>query len=207
VRADDFAAAQAHPIHTRPGVGYASAREQFVRWGDCFAALARDRRVVIVNPMDADERIDCARLPALAAAPGAPDVAALVDNVGIAGDRAGPRVYLVDRYGLTDPIVARFRLPARGRPGHEKHLPGTRAWAIARFAAAGDQPLPRGVTADGVAAARAALACAPLAELLDAVGAPLTARRFFRNLWRAPRLTRLRFASLPYQARPELCGD
>lgn len=44
-------------------------------------------------------------------------------NVGFTGFYAGPRVYLIDRLGLTDPVVARISLPGRRRPGHEKSAP------------------------------------------------------------------------------------
>src|SRR5262249_38967926 len=108
---------------------------------------------------------------------------------------------------VADPIIARFRLTRRWRPGHEKHLPGLRAWAIGRFAEP-SAPLPANRVAlePAARAARAALGCGDLSELLAAIEQPLGARRFLRNLALAPRLTRLRFSSEPDQARDELCG-
>lgn len=44
-------------------------------------------------------------------------------NVGFTGFYSGPRVFLIDRLGLTDPVVARIALPGRRRPGHEKSAP------------------------------------------------------------------------------------
>lgn len=44
-------------------------------------------------------------------------------NVGFTGYYAGPRVYVVDQLGLTDPVVSRIVLSQRDRPGHEKHAP------------------------------------------------------------------------------------
>ena len=41
-------------------------------------------------------------------------------NVGFTGFYSGRTIYLIDRLGLTDPIVSRISLVSRGRPGHEK---------------------------------------------------------------------------------------
>jgi arabinofuranosyltransferase len=119
-------------------------------------------------------------------------------NIGLRGYFAGPRVHIVDTAGLGDPVASRLRLESRDRAGHEKHLP--LAWVVARFA--------DGTVAglrDDVVAARAALACGRLAELLEAVTAPLTLERFRHNLRLSWRLTRLRIAPDPQRARAELC--
>lgn len=44
-------------------------------------------------------------------------------NVGFTGFYAGPRVYVLDELGLTEPVVARIALTMRKRPGHEKNAP------------------------------------------------------------------------------------
>ena len=44
-------------------------------------------------------------------------------NVGFTGYFAGGRIYLLDKLGLTDPVVARIRVGKRGRPAHEKYSP------------------------------------------------------------------------------------
>jgi len=44
-------------------------------------------------------------------------------NVGFTGFYAGPRVYVLDVLGLTEPVVARIALTMRKRPGHEKNAP------------------------------------------------------------------------------------
>jgi arabinofuranosyltransferase len=44
-------------------------------------------------------------------------------NVGFTGFYAGPRVYVLDELGLTDPVVSRITLKMRKRPGHEKNAP------------------------------------------------------------------------------------
>jgi len=44
-------------------------------------------------------------------------------NVGFLGFYAGEKVYVLDKLGLTDPVVSRIKIKVRGRPGHEKHSP------------------------------------------------------------------------------------
>jgi hypothetical protein len=44
-------------------------------------------------------------------------------NVGFLGFYAGKKVYVLDRLGLTDPVVSRIKISERTRPGHEKHAP------------------------------------------------------------------------------------
>lgn len=138
-------------------------------------------------------------------APGVPaDVVAVRSNIGLTGYAAGHHVHIVDRLGLGDPIAARLRLAQRRRPGHEKELPDE--WVVARFG-----PRPGAGEADpllpGVVAARAALGCGALAELLTAIEAPLTADRFLRSVGVSWRLTRLRFPADPVAAQAQLCHD
>jgi arabinofuranosyltransferase len=134
-------------------------------------------------------------------------VVARLGSVGRVGWAAGPRVHLVDRNGLADPLAARLRLPRerRGRPGHEKSLPAP--WVLARFAVpttgAGGRML---AASESVRAARGALACPPLRELLAATTAPLDAERFLANVGYAVRERSLRFAADPIAAQAELCG-
>ena len=123
---------------------------------------------------------------------------AVRNNIGLTGYAAGPRVHVVDRLGLGDPVAARLDLARRGRPGHEKELPD--AWAVARFGAPGAE---EERDAD---AAREALACGDLARLLGAVTGPLDGGRFGANLRAAVRLTALRFPADPRAARDRLCA-
>ncbi len=44
-------------------------------------------------------------------------------NIGFLGFYAGPQVYVIDKLGLTDPIISRLKIKARRRPGHEKYAP------------------------------------------------------------------------------------
>lgn len=112
-----------------------------------------------------------------------------VYSLGIVGATAGLEVAVLDSLGLADPVAARLRLHARGRPGHEKSLPAE--WVIARYAAAGGET-DRRVEPAAVLVARRALACGDLRELEEAVQGPLTVSRFLDNLRRAWRLTTLR---------------
>lgn len=126
-------------------------------------------------------------------------------SIGIRGYAAGPRVHVVDRHGLADPLAARFRLGERGRPGHEKYL--SDAWLAARFVEPSAPVRPEFVQAPVLAAARAALGCPQLRELLRAVEGRLTPGRFLRNVALAWRFHRLSFSPDPAQAAAELCGS
>ena len=134
----------------------------------------------------------------------ATQIVAARPNVGLLGYAAGARVHVVDRFGLGDPLAARFRIERRSRPGHEKWL--LEAWIIARFADSAAQ-LPRSAAPPWVIdATRSALACPPLAELLEAIGAPLTPARFVRNVGVAWRLRSLTIPSDPWRrAAAEIC--
>ena len=140
--------------------------------------------------------------PQVALAPGVE--ASLVagrSHPGLLGYGAGPRVHVVDRLGLGDPLSARLRLAQRGRPGHEKLL--DEAWIVARF---GD-PSEAAAARSEVEAARRALACGELAKLLAAVTEPMSWRRFVENVREAPALPRLRLPARPSDAAAELCGS
>jgi arabinofuranosyltransferase len=167
---------------------------------------AAGRRIVI---------IDLADDPALGALPPrmnqvlplSKDVAPPIDlvairwSIGLCGFLAGPRVHLVDRRGLTDPIASRLRLKERGRPGHEKVFKNE--WVIARFAAP-DAPATPG---ERIEAARRALACGHLAELNLAVREPLTRRRFAQNVVFAWKSRALRIPPDPREAMARFCSD
>ncbi len=118
--------------------------------------------------------------------------------MGMRGMVLGPHTHVVDHAGLASPLASRLILEHRGRPGHEKALPTV--WMVARFAkpALGEDPR--------VSAARHALKCGGLADLLDAVEGPITASRFLSNLSEAFRLHELRFPSNPFEAEQRLCG-
>lgn len=125
------------------------------------------------------------------------DRALLAGAIGIVGLSLPSTVHVIDRHGLAEPVAARFRLERRGRPGHEKEL--SPPWVVARYAA------PDPSDESDVLAARRALSCGALAELVTSVTAPLTAARFAENLTRALSRHTLRFSGNPFVAAAELC--
>jgi len=44
-------------------------------------------------------------------------------NIGFLGFYSGRKVYVIDRLGLTDPIISHIKIKERSRPGHEKYAP------------------------------------------------------------------------------------
>ncbi|MFT3764129.1 MAG: hypothetical protein QM820_01210 [Minicystis sp.] len=169
--------------------------------------LAETRRVLIVPrggnkhgsaPQDTTIEMDLA--PGVAA-----NVVSARAHVGIFGYAAGLRVSPLDRLGLGDAVAAHVALARRGRPGHEKWL--DLSWAVARFARdPGRNFGPEAPPVAKVLDARAALRCGELAELVEAVSAPLTLERFTHNVRIAWRLTQFRFPADPTAARAALCG-
>jgi arabinofuranosyltransferase len=183
----------------------------WARDGHALRRLAGERRVLLPWRPGAAEAVP-GRQPELPLAPWVlANVVANRQNIGLTGYAAGPRVHLVDRLGLGDPIASRLRLERRRRPGHEKDLPDE--WVVARFAAGvavdpvapAERVPPLPALPRDVVAARAALTCSDLAELLRAVQAPLTPDRFLRNVALAWRLSTLRLPRDPLLAERELC--
>lgn len=121
-------------------------------------------------------------------------------SIGLTGYVAGPSVRVIDRPGLSDPIAARIQLERRGRPGHEKSLPD--AWLLARYAA----PTSGAAQDREVSAARRALGCGEIHELIRAVQEPLTVERFINNMVLAPRLHTLRIPPDPTEAEARFCS-
>jgi len=122
--------------------------------------------------------------------------------LGIYSYAAGDAVTVVDDHGLADPLAAHQRLVRRGRPGHEKSLPA--AWMLARWASPA-APIPHNVSAADIDAARRALRCGPLEDLLAVSSGPLDATRIVDNVLGARRITGLRFPANPQAAVTELC--
>jgi arabinofuranosyltransferase len=89
-----------------------------------------------------------------------------------------------------------------GITGHEKPLPWS--WVIADFAAPSAAPF--GATAEQIAAARRALQCGELAELLASVREPMSAGRFWDNLTGSIARTRLVIPADPIEAERKFCG-
>lgn len=121
----------------------------------------------------------------------------VLHSIGMLGYRAGIGTHIVDRAGLTEPLGARLRIHARGRPGHEKYL--LNDWVVARFAPARER------WSQHTEAARQALGCGALDELRRAIREPLTPDRVLRNIAQSVSLTRLQLPSDPQEAVLELC--
>ena len=170
---------------------YMQMTQPWPRDGQAWHDLATDHPRVLVIDMD-QYPLNPAVDPDIA-------VVALAWNVGLAGYAAGIEVHVADRLGLSDPIASRLRIEERGRPGHEKEL--SSAWVIARFSTA------RGSVENvgAVAAARSALECGEVDDLLDAVSQPMTLGRFADNLVLAFSLHDLRLPNDSVMADDELC--
>ncbi len=138
-------------------------------------------------------------------------------GIGVTGYSVDLDVFVIDRLGLADPVTARFVVEEAGFIGHEKPIP--QAWLAARISTEPVDPAllggdgfattlftsSAGSWDDDVEAARAAWECPPLRELRDATREPFTVGRAWRNLWRAPRLTRVEVDPDPHEALADLC--
>jgi arabinofuranosyltransferase len=113
---------------------------------------------------------------------------------------------VVDVWGLSNTVGAHITQTTPGAAGHEKLLPP--AWNIALYVdPAGDRLVPPVVAAPGdIRAARAALQCGDLKELVDSVSAPLTAGRFWKNVTGSVSRTQLRIPANPVEAEQKFCG-
>ncbi len=117
-------------------------------------------------------------------------------SIGIPAYDAGTNVFVVDIGGLAEPLAARTA-PRPNRPaGHRKQI--DYSWYDARFGAAAGPP--------EVQAARRALACEPLRDLLAAIDKPMTVGRFFSNMVHSVSYTRLKVPSDPEVAAQQWCG-
>lgn len=108
----------------------------------------------------------------------------------------------IDQLGLAYPLVAHFESVPGARTGHAKSV--TVEWIIADFTDPGT-PLPVGVDPRRVAAARHALTCGPIADLLRAARAPMSLSRFWSNLTSALGRNSLRIPQDPLQAEKKFC--
>lgn len=120
-----------------------------------------------------------------------------VGAIGVVGDILPSDVHVLDFNGLSDPVVARFELSSRGRPGHEKEA--TDAWILGRFAA------PAAGEDQAVTAARHALHCGDLASMIRAITAPLTLRVFFENVRHAWSYSHLHVPRDAFEAEQRFC--
>jgi arabinofuranosyltransferase len=119
-------------------------------------------------------------------------------SIGVPAYDAGRRVWVVDIGGLAEPLAARTEIVPDRPAGHRKQVDP--AWYAARFAAptASDSP--------AVIAARRALGCAPVADLLSSVDDDLTPGRFLSNIWHSLEYTRLHIPADPIVAEQRWCS-
>jgi arabinofuranosyltransferase len=148
---------------------------------------------------------------------------AVLRSIGLPSFAMGPRLHVLDVYGLADPFAAHLTSTPTGRPrlpAHEKPLPSV--WIAARLtpedwrARAGafpdtSSPLIRPSTGtaytEQVAWARAALRCPDIRELMRAADASFSVRRFATNFVNAFHNTRLRIPPDPEKAYHRYCDE
>jgi len=128
------------------------------------------------------------------------------DNMGITDAVMPLHGTVIDVNGLASPLAGHLLLQQRSRPGHEKWLPA--AWVLAEYAdpaAIATMKDTQDVTKSQVLAARHALSCGSIKELMDSVNQPMSMGRFFANLTGSLDRTDLRIPADPFAAEREFC--
>ena len=120
---------------------------------------------------------------------------------GISGYLAGPDVIVQESNSLADPVGSRMPPNSNNSPGHRKRE--SRAWILALRTKPG---VTLGQNPAQVDAARRALACGDLKDLLEATRAPMSVGRFWSNLTGAIGRTRLEVPRSPVAAAAKFCG-
>ena len=116
-------------------------------------------------------------------------------SIGVPAYDAGRRIWVIDIGGLAEPLAARTD-PVPGRvAGHRKQI--DEAWYDARFGAT--------ISTRKDEAARHALTCGPIPDLLQAVDGKMTPGRFFSNLFHSVSYTRLKIPADPVVAEQKFC--
>lgn len=126
--------------------------------------------------------------------------------LGSAGVIAPLDGVVADLHGLANPLGAHITPTQPGRTGHEKNLPW--AWIVADYADPRfdtQVPFTPPPTLGEIRAARHALTCGAIKELLDAGREPLTMSRFWSNLTGAVSRTRLVIPADPIEAERSFC--
>ncbi|MEU5840138.1 hypothetical protein ABZ820_41760 [Streptomyces diacarni] len=128
-------------------------------------------------------------------------VAAAEARLGHAGAVLPLDGFVIDILGLANPLGAHTEPVSHKKAGHEK--PIDRAWIVADVTAPGTS-VP-GVDSGDVRAARHALTCGPLPELLASTREAMSPARFWGNLTGAWDRTRMRIPADPVEAERTLC--
>jgi arabinofuranosyltransferase len=129
--------------------------------------------------------------------------------LGVTGALLPLDQYIVETWGLANTVGAHLEYAPgahRNWPGHRKPLGDVWLLALELDPSVTDVPGIAAVTPASLAAARRALGCGDLRELLASVREPLTASRFLRNLAGAYHRTALRIPRDPFAAEAKFCG-
>jgi arabinofuranosyltransferase len=140
-----------------------------------------------------------AKQPILDATPSRTTLLSLAS--GISGYRAGPDVLVHEYNSLADPVGSHMPPNPDSSPGHRKRK--GYPWVFALTTKPG---VTGGFDAKRVAAARAALACGALRDLVESTEAPMSAGRFWSNLTGAVGRTRLVVPRDEFAAEEKFCG-
>jgi arabinofuranosyltransferase len=136
---------------------------------------------------------------------------------GVSGYRAGPDVIVQEVNSLADPVGSRMTTTPANTPGHRKReewpwilalttRPGVEQYLdLDRVDASEFRPPP--LDPDAVRAARRAIKCGALGEVVDATRDELTLGRFWSNLTGAIGRTRLVVPRDPFAAERKFCGS
>jgi arabinofuranosyltransferase len=154
-----------------------------------------------------------ATLRAIPMSPSVPDNSGwFSDNMGIAAAVMPLNDTVIDVNGLASPLAGHLLQHQRDRPGHEKWLPT--AWVLAEYADSAaistmtdihDVTDARAVTKGQLLAARHALSCGRIKELMDSVNEPMSMRRFWDNLSGSLTRSGLRIPADPFDAERQFC--
>lgn len=133
------------------------------------------------------------------------EVALLAGRLGTAGASVALDDIVIDLLGLANPVGARIPVTHPGRTGHEKQLPAP--WVLAEYGHPDMIAKMPSAEREPLLAARRAMQCGELAELLASVRDPMTPSRFWHNLVGAWRRTRLVIPLDPFEAERVFCGS
>jgi arabinofuranosyltransferase len=117
-------------------------------------------------------------------------------NLGMLGMNVGLEVRVIDQIGLANPLAAHTSRLEDGRIGHDKNL--FPDWAVAEGPFLKEPPyIPLYLDQDWIAQAEAALKCPDTESVLNAIRAPMGARRFISNVAHAYQYTKYRIDRVP----------
>jgi arabinofuranosyltransferase len=118
-------------------------------------------------------------------------------SIGVPAYDAGRKIWVIDIGGLAEPLAARTSITP-GRPaGHRKQVDD--AWYAARFTPPSPDEDPK------ITAARHALECGQLKQLMDGVDGGMSVGRFLSNIFDSFSNTRLHVPADPIEAEHQFC--